>query len=164
MHLCIRRGFAPGNEAVLEVSAPIVRIDPAGGLALRESGTDGRVYFNVLHGADVEQVLVAVGSSQRVTSDPDAFIAAGGLQQLANASSVGRSGARAAAALSPSWVNLDGVNTGVQGYLASVGGQPLDAGLTLSQRLESEGAVSFASGQPAAGNPGFDYWTESLAV
>jgi hypothetical protein len=158
------RGFAPGDEAVLEVSAPIVRVDPAGGLALRESGTDGRVYFNVLHGAGVEQVLVAVGDSQRVTTDPDAFIASGGLDQLAGAASVGRSGARASSALLSSVVRLDGLNTGVQGYLSSVGGQALDTGLTLSQRLESEGTVSFASGQAATEDPGFDYWTESLTV
>ena len=158
------RGTMAGSAEVLEVSAPVVRVDPAGGIVLRDSGSDGRVYYNVLHGSDLEQVLVAVGASQRVTTDPDAFLAGGGMQLLAASGGSVRNNAPATAlsrslgSSTPSYGN-----TQVQTYLASADTAG-DAGLTLSQRLQAQSELSFASGQPAGGATGVDYWTESLSV
>jgi hypothetical protein len=156
------RGLAVGSAQVLEVSAPIVRVDPAGGLVLRESGTDGRVYFDVLHGGAIEQVLVAVGSSQRITSEPDSFIAGGGLQKLAASTPVQASSPILLAgplAATP----VGQANTQVRSYLGAAG-TTVDAGLTLSQRLQAEGALSFASGQVTADASSVDYWTESVQL
>ncbi|NML47853.1 LEPR-XLL domain-containing protein [Ramlibacter sp. G-1-2-2] len=158
------RGTQAGSAQVLEVAAAVVRVDPAGGIVLRDSGTDGRVYYNVLHGSDLEQALVAVGASQRVTTDPDAFVAGGGLQQLAAASTGVRTNSLATAlSLSLGSYSAPSGNTQVQSYLASTG-TTADAGLTLSQRLQAESELSFASGQPAGDATGVDYWTESLSV
>jgi hypothetical protein len=51
----------------------------------------------------------------------------------------------------------------VSSYLgggASAGG----AGLLLSQRLLADAELSFASGQPAGGTTGVDYWSEDVAL
>ena len=55
-------------------------------------------------------------------------------------------------------------NTGVQVYLAAGSAKPADPGLTLSERLQSESELSFASGQPAGSGSGVDYWSESLSL
>ena len=114
----------------------------------------------VMVGADC--ALAAEGAKHDYV-DPDAFIAGGGMGQLA----AGSGGSRASAlssALSVSFGTSAGsTNTQVQGYLASLGSLS-DPSLTLSERLQAESELSFASGQPAGGTTGVDYWTETLGV
>jgi hypothetical protein len=154
-----------GTGAVLEVSAPSVRVEPAGGVVLRDSGTDGRVYYNVLHGADLEQALVAVGASQRITSDPDVFVAGGGLQQLTTGGSLRPASSNAlSSVLSVALGATGGVNSGVEHYLDAGDSAMADPGLTLSQRLLAESELSCASGQSVGGTTGVDWWTEDVAV
>ena len=66
-------GYGPSTVSggdVLEVVADLVRVLVPQGLVVRDSGTDGRAYFNVMNSGNLYQELVVIGSVTRVTEDP----------------------------------------------------------------------------------------------
>jgi hypothetical protein len=165
-------GPATGAGNVLEVAAPIVRVDPGAGLVLRESGADGRTYYNVLSGGTMTQALVAVGPSVRVTSDPDNFVNDPGLlQDMGLTQPLAPSGFQASqfAAVVPGAMGAyGGTGTGggttqVGSYLAS-GASMVAPELSLSERLLADSGLSFASGQPADVQSSIDWWLESVEL
>lgn len=70
------KGLGPkvGSGDVLEIGAHVVRITPPAGSVLRESGTDGRAYFNVLQGRNLYQAMVVVGPVTRVTTNVETYL------------------------------------------------------------------------------------------
>jgi hypothetical protein len=52
----------------------VVQITVPQGLVVRDSGADGRTYFNVMNGGNLYQEMVVVGSVTRVTEDPAALL------------------------------------------------------------------------------------------
>jgi hypothetical protein len=169
----------------IEVATDMVYVDAGSGLVVRESGTDGRVYYSVLRGAELRQQLVTMGPSSRVTSDPQGMIDNGQYAQLQEALASGASrmaGLQSALSLQAS--SLGAVNTGVQSYLSqsvSTGSLPVTVGAGATSDLMSDqsyglsgaldpnwvlgspGAQPLADGS-IAGEPVLDYWTESLAL
>ena len=66
-------GYGPSTTStgnVLEAVAEVVQILTPQGVVVRDSGVDGRAYFNVMHAGNLYQELVVVGSVTRVTEDP----------------------------------------------------------------------------------------------
>ena len=167
-------GAGPGAGDVLEVAAPIVRVEPGAGLVLRESGADGRTHYNVLRGGAVQQALVAVGTSVRVTSDPANFVADPGLLQdmglalpLAPASfqasqlSASFQGGAAGSLLVAS--GSSGAVTQVGSYLAGGAGR-VAPDLSTTFGWLADGESAFASGQLALAPSSVDWWLESVEL
>lgn len=166
-------GAGPAAGDVLEVAAPIVRVEPGAGLVLRESGADGRTHYNVLRGGAVQQALVAVGTSVRVTSDPANFVADPGLLQdmgltlpLAPASfQASQLSASFQGGAAGSLAAAGGGSTGdtqVGSYLA--GSSMASPELSASLGLLADGGLAFASGQPVGDPSGIDWWLESVEL
>jgi hypothetical protein len=82
-------GYGPATgsgAAVLGVVAEVVQVNAPQGLVVRDTGADGRTYFNVMSGGHLYQQLVVEGAVTRVTEDPatllqkdDAALIAAGL-------------------------------------------------------------------------------------
>jgi hypothetical protein len=158
-------GPALGSGMVLEVAAQLVRVDVPDAVVLRESGTDGRVYFNVLRGSQMVQALVSSGPVSRITTDTDAFTAGGGLQQLAAGAGARSTALSANVSAASTAAMASATNTGVQAYLSKAFTESAYSGMALSQRLLAESDLSFASGQSAAvAGPQVDYWSETLSL
>jgi hypothetical protein len=70
-------GYGPATGTagdVLEVVADVVQISVPKGLVVRDTGADGRTYFNVMDGGKLYQQLVVEGTNvTRVTEDPAAL-------------------------------------------------------------------------------------------
>lgn len=167
-------GAGPAAGDVLEVAAPIVRVEPGAGLLLRESGADGRTYYNVLRGGAVQQALVAVGPSVRVTSDPDNFVGDAGLLQdmglalpLApsafQASQLSATFQGGAAGSLAAGSGADAGDTQVGSYLSG-GASMVAPELSLTHQLLADSGLGFASGQPVDSDSGVDWWLESVEL
>jgi hypothetical protein len=187
------RGNGPlqgGSGDVVEVAASMIYVDAGDGIALRESGTDGRVYYSVLNGSSVHQQVVSVGPSVRVTTDPKDVMTGGHYADLL-AALAGTGGLRANAPISAMLAPAPApaaLNTGVQAYLSSaIGGAaaPITLQLAgveedadgmmssqsygLAARLEQAWVLGSPGSQPLANgasstDPVFDYWVESLEL
>jgi hypothetical protein len=149
-------------------------VSAGNGLLIREAGTDGRTYYNILNGGTVTQALVAVGPSVRVTSDPANFVGDPGLladmgltQPLAPSSFASGQSSLAGSASGFSIFSARSsdpvVGSQVSSYLAG-GSSMVAPDLLLSQRLLSDADLSFATGQPADVDSGVDWWLESVAL
>ena len=71
-------GYGPATGTsgdVIEVVADVVQISVSKGLVVRDTGADGRTYFNVMDGGKLYQQLVVEGTNvTRVTEDPAALL------------------------------------------------------------------------------------------
>ena len=66
-------GYGPSSSTtgdVLEAVADVIQITVPQGLVVRDSGADGRTYFNVMQGGQLYRQIVLEGSVTRVTQDP----------------------------------------------------------------------------------------------
>jgi hypothetical protein len=190
------RGSGPAQGSggdVVEVSADLVYVDAAGGIVLRESTGDGRMYYSVLRDHTLYQAVVSTTMSIRVTEDPATIVngpQAPAYQDLvdtmqsAAAASFG-SGAQPMVARSSFGLSSP-ASPQVQQYLSSAGNADA-AGITVSMAglrdaygLMSDASYGLAGADPAwvLGSPGtqpladgsasaapaFDYWVETLEL
>jgi hypothetical protein len=175
---------------VLEVTADVVQVTAPKGLVVRDSGADGRTYFNLMDSGKLYQQLVAVGAVVRVTEDPaglfgkslDAQRAAGlgtatGMfalavpQQLSAVNIVQSSNLQVAQYLQNGVMAEITANSGLIS-ISLVGAQAssvsTDQSYGIAERLEkayvlgTPGEQPLISGVQSFSQDNFEYWIDSL--
>lgn len=171
----LMRGHGPAlaagqssTVAAIDVEAAVLDLGAAGGVTLRDSGTDGRVRYNLLEGGAVYQWLEAPATSQRAASAaPGATPAAvaeglAALRPLAALRDAGET-RRMAWQAEP----REGASAL---YLEAITAAPAEAGGWLAQRLEQAWLLGQAGEQPVAAGgrlgatPTVELWDEALSL
>jgi len=154
-------GYGPradtGGNAI-EVQAPVLQVTAPSGVALQDTGADGRTPFYVLDGGRLYEQAVGVGAVQRVTQDPTQAAP----QWLDVALPSGAYGGQWEPLASGT--GLAAANGGVSAYLAAI---TLDGAGGLSgapYALGTPGRQPLSTGQAASQEVIFDYWLEDLVV
>ena len=161
-------GYGPlsGQPGALVIQSPSVHVAAMSGVVVQDTDPDGRTHFYLLEGGKMYEQAVALGSVERVASDPaaahpaQAFGVGGGMMVEPMASLLA----------SGDWSSNWTVGAATLGYLdgnatAAAAGQP---GLLSSGSFGivqgSAGQQKLSTGQSLAAAPDFEYWLEDLVI
>jgi hypothetical protein len=190
-------GYGPATTSsgdVLEVVADVVQISVPQGLVVRDTGANGRTYFNVMNGGKLYRQMVVEGTNvTRVTEDPadlltkdDAALIAAGVPrnsyllqapEVTQSSLISPQSFRSMAVsvyLAPiaTTASLEG-STLLDGiYLSGSGSSDLlsDSSYGLASRLQysyilgTPGEQPLISGLDTFSQDNFEYWVDTLSL
>jgi hypothetical protein len=186
-------GYGPATTSsgdVLEAVADVVQVGAPQGLTVRDSGTDGRAYFNLMNAGKLYQELVVVGAVARVTQDPATLLQQStGAQAAAGVLPAVRRSANWATGFDQSLANnlsvtsyLDSTSSGIAGTsllsltdlsgtsTGSASGLLSDQSFGLAGRLEqayilgTPGSQPMVSGLTSFSQNTFEYWVDTLSL
>ena len=185
-------GYGPATTSsgdVLEAVADVVQVGAPQGLTVRDSGTDGRAYFNLMNGGKLYQELVVVGAVARVTEDPATLLQKSTAAQTAAGVPVARGNSNWASGYNQSLASnltvtsyLDSGSSGITGTsllslsdlsgtsAGSASGLLSDQSFGLAGRLEQAYILGTPGSQPSVSGLGsfsqntFEYWVDTLSL
>lgn len=159
------------TTAAIDVEAPVLDLDAASGVTLRDSGADGRVRYLLLDGGTVYQWLEGPASNQREASGaPGSTPAASVAEALSALRSLDELRDSRRMALAAGADRPDTAWSGAAVYLQTMTAAPPEPGGWLAQRLEQSWVLGAAGQQPLAGGerlgsaPAVEFWDEALSL